>query len=176
MHVNDYVEIIYDVLEQEINKNPTAIIRRILKFGGIEEDLYYIAAGLSPNDSTASAAVSTLFNGEWENMRDSLLKSRSLSISLERQTNSKGANNIYVKITSNGLGLTKKWKAGTTLVRFKIWKDAADGRISLPKFFEEDMVKVDQRPSANGKKMVGGKTVDQNSLLRRYATGERNMK
>lgn len=176
MHVNDYVEIIYDVLEQEINKNPTAIIRRILKFGGIEEDLYYIAAGLSPNDSTASAAVSTLFNGEWENMRDSLLKSRSLSISLERQTNSKGANNIYVKITSNGLGLTKKWKAGTTLVRFKIWKDDKDGRISLPKFFEEDMVKVDQRPSANGKKMVGGKTVDQNSLLRRYATGERNMK
>jgi len=175
VQVNDYIEIIYDVLQQEIQKDPIALIRRLLKFGGIEKDLYYIAAGLSPNDPTASAAVSTLFNGEWEKMRDALLKSRSLGIEIERETAGTGANNISVKITSNGLGLTKDWPAGTTLVRFKIWKDTKDGRISLPKFFEADMVVVNQVPNKSGTKMIRGNEVDQNSLLRKYATAKKNI-
>ena len=175
VQVNDYIEIVYDILNQEIKKNPIAVIRKLLKFGGIEKDLYYIAAGLSPKSSTASAAVSTLFDGEWEKMRDALLKSKSLSIEIQKKTTNAGANNIFVEIKSNGLGLTKDWKAGTTLVRFTIWKDDKDTRITLPKFNDEDMVKVDQRTSADGKRKVGGKTVDANSLLRKYGSGKINI-
>ena len=175
VHVNDYMEIIYDVLQNEIENNEVKLIRSILKFGGIEKDLYYIAAGLSPDNPTASAAISTLFNGEWEKMRDTLLKSKSLYIETERVEKNNGINNILVKIKSNGLGLSKDWEAGTTLVRFSLYKDRQDARITLPKFFEEDNVKVGQRLSTNGKRMIGGKTVDQNSLLRKYATGKYNI-
>ena len=175
VHVNDYMNIVYDVLEQEIQKDEIKLIRSILKFGGIEKDLYYIAAGLSPKDPTASAAVSTLFNGEWEKLRDTLLKSKSLYIELDKVGKDNGTNNIMVRIKSNGIGVSKKWKAGTTLVRFSIYKDRQDARISLPKFADQP----DSEKIVTGFKTKKGadqtQTIDKSGLLRKYTTGKYNI-
>ena len=166
VNVNDYIEILYDILMQKKEENETQIIRSILKFGGIEKDLYYIAAGVAPDDKKGSAAISTLFNNDWEKMRDTLLRSRSLILDVEKGENTKGVSNIIVRI---------KRKDGTTLVRFGIWKDRQDARISLPKFSEDgEYEKIDTGyKTPKGKPRM--KTVDQSGLLRKYATGKHNI-
>ena len=166
--VNDYMAIIADVLEQRLANKKTKqdTIQAVLKFGGIKKDLYYLAAGVAPGDKQGSAAVSTLFDHDYEKMVKELLKTE-LDMTLEYEHKNTGKNEIIIRIHR---------KDGTTLVRFTLYKDHQDTRISLPAFSHDgEYEKVDQRPSKDGKRMVGGKTVDQSKLLRKFGTKRINM-
>jgi len=167
VHYNDYISIIYDVLEQRISNKKTKqdTIQAILKFGGIEKDLYYLAAGVAPGDKEGSAAVTTLFNNDYEKMVKELLKTE-LDMTLEYDSKGTGKNNLVIRVHRLD---------GTTLIRFHLYKDHQDTRISLPSFSHDgEYEKVDQRVNKKGK-LVGGKTVDQSKLLRKFATNKYNM-
>ena len=168
VNINDYMAIIYDVLEQRISNKKTKqdTIQAILKFGGIEKNLYYLAAGVAPGDKQGSAAVTTLFNNDYEKMVKELLNTE-LDMTLDYETKGTGKNSIIIRVHR---------KDGTTLVRFNLYKDHQDTRITLPSFSHDgEYEKVDMRPSKDGSRMIGGKTVDQSKLLRKFATNKYNM-
>ena len=142
--INDYILIIHDVLETKVKSDKQGVIQAILKFGGIEKDLYYLAAGVNPNDKAASAAVSTLYNKDYKEMVKELLDTE-LDIDFEIKGKKNGASNIVARI--------KRKTDQTTLVKFDIYKDDKEARISLPTFADQDS--------------QGGK----DKLLKKYASG-----
>ena len=142
--INDYILIIHDVLETKVKSDKQGVIQAILKFGGIEKDLYYLAAGVNPNDKAASAAVSTMYNNDYKKMVKELLNTE-LDIDFEIKGKKTGSSSIVARV--------KRKTDQTTLVKFEIYKDTAQARISLPTFADQDT--------------QGGK----DKLLKKYATG-----
>ena len=132
--MDDYVSIIEKLLK-DLNKTPSGknkLIEAFVKFGGIEEDLHYVAAGIADpkGDAAVRSAVSTLYNKEYETRRDSVLVDpKLLEVQIERASRSKII-----------LTLVRK-KDQQELITFDFVHNQRDVHIKLPKFDGEKLLK-----------------------------------
>jgi hypothetical protein len=119
--IKEYMLIIKKALQRHM-KSPAKkeeMIRGIMKLGGIESGLDYVALGVNPDDQDASWAISTLGSNEYKKLEKII----------------RGTLGASVIETSNGEGLrfvvTKNKKE---ILSFGIGKSVNNSRIYLPTF------------------------------------------
>lgn len=115
----EYFNIIKKALDAKIRKGGKEmdeLIQGILKLGGIETGLDYVALGVNPDDKDASWAISTLGNKDYKKLEKILRGKLSAHTTIGKR--------VEFHITKND----------KTILTFPIIKEINNARIRLPKF------------------------------------------
>ena len=125
--VDDYINVLRDLIDSKLKgKDKEEIIDGIMRLGGLEPNLYYIAAGVDPKDPEASLAISTLSSSGYQKKLDELFGKEALDA---RTLKTKSGDLFFIVSNRN----TKR-----DIVSFQIYKSHQDTRIELPYFAPED--------------------------------------